>query len=129
VDDPFEILAASGGIQMTDRIELAEHRAEGDDLSVPLFIRVAGTRYYPASGQSSPAWRWSSPESPRIRRTDRPRCSARKTDNRSDTSLANTARSWLARSTRDIWSKPWPCAGRMCLPRHSGRSCGSSRSA
>jgi hypothetical protein len=51
VDDPLEILAASGGVQMTDRIELAAHRPESDDLSVPLFIRVAGTRYYAASEQ------------------------------------------------------------------------------
>lgn len=50
-DDPFEILAASGGVQMTDRIELAEHRADDDDLSAPLFIRVAGTRYYAAAEQ------------------------------------------------------------------------------
>jgi hypothetical protein len=48
-DDPLEVLAASGGVQMTDRIELAEHRAADDDLSSPLFIRVAGTRYYPAA--------------------------------------------------------------------------------
>jgi hypothetical protein len=51
IDDPFEVLAASGGVQMTDRIELAEHRADEDDLSVPLFIRVAGTRYYAAAEQ------------------------------------------------------------------------------
>lgn len=50
-DDPLEVLAASGGVQMTDRIELAEHRADDDDLSSPLFIRVAGTRYYPAAEQ------------------------------------------------------------------------------
>jgi hypothetical protein len=43
VDDPLEILAASGGVQMTDRIELAEHRTDDDELSVPLFIRVART--------------------------------------------------------------------------------------
>jgi len=47
--DPLQVLAASGGVQMTDRIELAEYRPEDDDLSAPLFIRVAGTRYYPAS--------------------------------------------------------------------------------
>jgi hypothetical protein len=51
VDDPLEILAASGGVQMTDRIELAEHRPDGDDLSDPLFIRVAGARYYAAAEQ------------------------------------------------------------------------------
>jgi hypothetical protein len=45
VDDPLEILAASG-VQMTDRIELVEHRTDDDDLSVPLFIRIAGTQDY-----------------------------------------------------------------------------------
>jgi hypothetical protein len=51
VDDPLEILAASGGVQMTDRIELAEHRTDDDELSVPLFIRVAGTRDYEPAEQ------------------------------------------------------------------------------
>jgi len=51
IDDPLEVLAASGGVQMTDRIELAEHRADDDDLSSPLFIRIAGARYYPAAEQ------------------------------------------------------------------------------
>lgn len=45
-DNPLEMLAASGGVQMTDRIELAEHRRDDDDLTVPLFARVAGARYY-----------------------------------------------------------------------------------
>lgn len=53
-DDPLQVLAASGGVQMTDRIELAEYRPDDDDLSVPLFIRVAGTRYYPASAHVQP---------------------------------------------------------------------------
>jgi HIRAN domain len=54
-DDQLEILARSGGIQLTDRIELAEYRSEDDDLSVPLDFRVAGTPYYPGavSGQIS----------------------------------------------------------------------------
>jgi hypothetical protein len=39
---------------MTDRIELAEHRSDDDDLSVPLFIRVAGTKHYAASAQVQP---------------------------------------------------------------------------
>lgn len=43
-DDPFEILARSGGIQMTDRLELAEYRAPGDDLRAPLDFRIAGVR-------------------------------------------------------------------------------------
>lgn len=46
IDNPLEVLAASGGVQMTDRIELAEHRPDDDELASPLFIRVAGTRYY-----------------------------------------------------------------------------------
>lgn len=43
--DPFEILRCSGGVQMTDRIELAEYRAPDDDLSRPLSFRVAGERH------------------------------------------------------------------------------------
>jgi hypothetical protein len=37
-DNPLEVLAASGGVQMTDRIELSEHRPADDDLAVPLFF-------------------------------------------------------------------------------------------
>jgi hypothetical protein len=29
-----------------DRIELAEHRRDDDDLTVPLYARVSGTRYH-----------------------------------------------------------------------------------
>lgn len=46
VDDPLEILARSGGVQMTDRIELAEHRSSDDELETPLQIRLAGMKYY-----------------------------------------------------------------------------------
>jgi hypothetical protein len=45
-DDQMAILAASGGIQLTDHIELAEYRSNDDDLSVPLEFRVAGEKYY-----------------------------------------------------------------------------------
>lgn len=44
-DDPLEILASSGGIQATDRLELAEYRASDDDLSDPLLFRIAGMKY------------------------------------------------------------------------------------
>jgi hypothetical protein len=43
-DDPFEVLARSGGIQLTDRLELAEHRATDDGLFRPLEFRIAGFR-------------------------------------------------------------------------------------
>jgi hypothetical protein len=41
-DDPLEILARSGGVQTTDRLELAEYRPEDDPLDRPLEMRVAG---------------------------------------------------------------------------------------
>lgn len=41
-DDVFEILARSGGVQLTDRIELAEYRALDDDLHEPVEFRIAG---------------------------------------------------------------------------------------
>lgn len=41
-DDDFEILARSGGKKLTDRIELAEYRADDDDLVTPLDFRLAG---------------------------------------------------------------------------------------
>ena len=44
-DDQFEVLAKSGGIRATDRLELAEYRAPDDDLARPLEFRVAGRRY------------------------------------------------------------------------------------
>jgi hypothetical protein len=44
-DDVLEILARSGGILATDRIELAEYRSEADDLSMPLEMRIAGSRF------------------------------------------------------------------------------------
>ncbi|HKY37244.1 MAG TPA: HIRAN domain-containing protein [Polyangiaceae bacterium] len=43
-DNPLEVLARSGGIQMTDRIELAEHRPKADDLRAPLLVRIAGMK-------------------------------------------------------------------------------------
>ena len=45
-DDPLEILARSGGIQMTDRLELAEFRPSDDELVTPLEFRIAGMRNY-----------------------------------------------------------------------------------
>lgn len=45
-DDPLEVLAKSGGVQMTDRIELAEYRDEDDALGTPLEFRVAGATYH-----------------------------------------------------------------------------------
>jgi hypothetical protein len=44
-DDSLEILALSGGIQVTDRLELAAYRAFDDDLTDPLLFRIAGRRY------------------------------------------------------------------------------------
>jgi hypothetical protein len=44
-DDQFEVLARSGGIRATDRLELAEYRALNDDLSQPLEFRIAGRRH------------------------------------------------------------------------------------
>jgi hypothetical protein len=43
-DNALEVLARSGGIQMTDRIELLEPRSETDDLHTPLFVRIAGMK-------------------------------------------------------------------------------------
>lgn len=40
-DDQFEVLAKSGGIRATDRLELAEYRADDDGLTRPLEFRVA----------------------------------------------------------------------------------------
>jgi hypothetical protein len=45
-DSQLEILARSGGVQMTDRIELAEYRRDDDLLEQPLVLRVAGMRHY-----------------------------------------------------------------------------------
>ncbi len=50
-DDPMEILARSGGVQLTDRIELAEYRGPEDPLTRALEFRVSGERFQPeASG-------------------------------------------------------------------------------
>jgi len=46
VDDPLEILAVSGGIQLTDRLELAEYRTAEDQLDRPLTFRLAGSRFH-----------------------------------------------------------------------------------
>jgi hypothetical protein len=43
-DNALEVLARSGGIQMTDRIELVEPRSVTDDLDTPLIVRLAGMR-------------------------------------------------------------------------------------
>jgi hypothetical protein len=45
VDDQFEVLARSGGIRATDRIELAEYRSDDDELATPLEFRVASRRH------------------------------------------------------------------------------------
>ena len=45
VDDQFEVLAKSGGIRATDRLELAEYRTADDDLTRPLEFRIASRRY------------------------------------------------------------------------------------
>jgi hypothetical protein len=45
VDDQFEVLARSGGIRATDRIELAEYRSDDDELTTPLEFRVASRRH------------------------------------------------------------------------------------
>jgi hypothetical protein len=50
-DSQLEILARSGGIQMTDRIELAEYRTADDPLERPLVVRVAGMRHYPGGSR------------------------------------------------------------------------------
>lgn len=47
-DDQFEVLAKSGGLRATDRIELAEYRRVDDPLLEPLEFRVAGMKYVPA---------------------------------------------------------------------------------
>lgn len=44
-DDQFEVLAKSGGIRATDRLELAEYRAADDDLVRPLEFRIASRRF------------------------------------------------------------------------------------
>ncbi|MBK8236649.1 MAG: HIRAN domain-containing protein [Deltaproteobacteria bacterium] len=44
-DDALEILARSGGLQVMDRIELAEYRPPDDRLETPLSFRVAGQAY------------------------------------------------------------------------------------
>jgi HIRAN domain len=45
-DDVMEVLARSGGVQLTDRVELAEWRAADDDLARPLELRLAGIRHH-----------------------------------------------------------------------------------
>ena len=44
-DDQFEVLARSGGIRATDRLELAEYRTGDDDLTRPLEFRIASRRH------------------------------------------------------------------------------------
>jgi hypothetical protein len=48
-DDPLEVLRLSGGVQVTDRLELAEYRSESDKLSRPLVFRVAGEKRCPGA--------------------------------------------------------------------------------
>jgi hypothetical protein len=44
-DDQFEVLAMSGGVQATDRLEVSEYRPADDDLSTELLFRLAGERH------------------------------------------------------------------------------------
>lgn len=44
VDNHLEVLARSGGIQMTDRLELLEPRSFPDELRTPLLVRLAGMK-------------------------------------------------------------------------------------
>lgn len=44
-DDQFEILAKSGGVRATDKIELAEYRSDDDELMRPLEFRISGARH------------------------------------------------------------------------------------
>jgi hypothetical protein len=44
-DDQFEVLARSGGIRATDRLELFEYRSDDDELATPLEFRVASRRH------------------------------------------------------------------------------------
>jgi hypothetical protein len=44
-DDSLLVLARSGGIQITDRLELAEYRDSDDDLTQPLVFRLAGSQH------------------------------------------------------------------------------------
>ncbi|MET0412467.1 MAG: HIRAN domain-containing protein [Polyangiaceae bacterium] len=48
-DSPLDILARSGGVQLTDRIEVDEYRSADDALEIPLLFRVAGEEHYPGS--------------------------------------------------------------------------------
>lgn len=52
-DDQFEVLAKSGGLRATDRIELAEYRAVDDPLVEPLEFRVAGMKHVPPDSRSA----------------------------------------------------------------------------
>jgi hypothetical protein len=48
-DDSMEVLARSGGVLATDRIELAEFRAIDDELTIPLEFRIAGLQKRPSA--------------------------------------------------------------------------------
>lgn len=48
-DDVMEVLAKSGGILATDRIETAEYRGTDDDLTRPLEFRIAGQQKRPGA--------------------------------------------------------------------------------
>ena len=49
LDDPMEVLARSGGVLATDRLELAEFRVEDDPLTIPLEFRIAGLQKRPGA--------------------------------------------------------------------------------
>jgi hypothetical protein len=51
-DDPFEVLARSGGLQRTDRIEVSEYRDLTDPLDVPLRFRVAAASHVDPAGSA-----------------------------------------------------------------------------
>lgn len=52
-DDQFEVLAKSGGVRATDRVELAEYRAADDPLVEPLEFRVAGMKHVPPDSRGA----------------------------------------------------------------------------
>jgi len=53
-DDHLEILGRSGGIQVTDRLELSEYRSESDPLTRALVFRIAGEKRHPGGDLLQP---------------------------------------------------------------------------